>query len=155
MLAIKAFEELGNESHAQLVMAGSGELFDECKKYAEKGNLSVQFLGWISEVNTLLSASDILLMSSKNEGMPMVIVEAALKGVPTLSTNVGGVGEFINSGKNGWLCQQGESQITFNLRNILQLKNLAPQSLGARMLAIQEYSIHSMKLKYTELYREN
>jgi len=154
MLALKAFEELGKEKDAELVMAGSGELFDECKQYAGNKRLSVQFLSWISDVNTLLSASDILLMTSKNEGMPVVIVEAAFKAVPTAATNVGGISEFISDMRNGILLLQDRSDISKHIVQLINDPNLLRNlSLSSQELAREKYSVQNLVNEHGNLYK--
>jgi glycosyltransferase involved in cell wall biosynthesis len=154
MLALKAFEELDKDSKAQLVMAGSGELFNECKEYSEKRSLSVQFLGWISEVNTLLAASDILLMSSKNEGMPVVIVEAAFKAVSTAATDVGGISEFISNMNTGILLRQDSSDISRHIVQLIKDPNLLRElSRRSQELAQEKFSVQNLVNEHGNLYK--
>ena len=48
-------------------------------------------LGWRADVETVYAAADLILLTSDNEGMPVSLIEAALAGVPAVSTNVGSV----------------------------------------------------------------
>jgi glycosyltransferase involved in cell wall biosynthesis len=104
-LALEAFKRLQklDNSKFSMIMIGDGELLDTCKEFSEKNHLGVIFPGWQSNVTSYLAAADILLVTSKNEGFGMVIAEAGLQSVPAVSTNVGGVGEFIIDQGNGIL----------------------------------------------------
>ena len=155
MLAIKALEELRTDSETLLVMAGAGELWEDCKNYAESKQLPIKFLGWVSEVNTLLSAADLLLMSSKNEGMPVVIVEAALKGVPTAATNVGGISEFISDLDTGLLLDPDIASMTKKLADVIKNPNMLTQlSRGSNDLALDKYSVKQMVHEHKNLYKK-
>jgi glycosyltransferase involved in cell wall biosynthesis len=142
----------------QLVMAGDGELLPEIKSRALTCNYEVIFLGWTNNISELFAASDLLLMTSRNEGMPVVIIEAAFQGVPTISTSVGGVSEFIENGHNGILCTQNPEEIASHLAEILSNTPLA-NSLGkfalakARDLFSISYYLDRHVLVYENLFR--
>jgi glycosyltransferase involved in cell wall biosynthesis len=65
----------------------------------------VTFLGWLPspEMRDLFAASDVLVLPSRNEGLPMVIVEAMASGLAVISTPVGSIGDAIVKGVNGLL----------------------------------------------------
>lgn len=91
--ALDAVESL---TDATLVMAGDGPLRHELDVRASSlgsrgGSPVCQLLGPIEDPQHFLSAIDVLLLPSATEGIPGVLVEAALVGVPTVATDVGGV----------------------------------------------------------------
>ena len=82
---IDIFEEIHKkESNAVLVLAGIGELMDECKKKVENLDLSdcVRFLGFRTDIMNLTQAMDIFLMPSFYEGFPVTGIEAQAVGLP-------------------------------------------------------------------------
>ena len=74
-----------NENSA-LLLVGDGELMDEIKAYCKLLELSesVIFLGARSDVNELLSVMDVFLLTSRSEGLGIVIVEAQANGLPAV-----------------------------------------------------------------------
>jgi glycosyltransferase involved in cell wall biosynthesis len=62
------------------------------------GDGRVRFLGSISDVRTLLWASDVVVCTSRTEGMPGVLIEAGLSGVPVVATDVGAVRWMMRTG---------------------------------------------------------
>jgi len=155
LLAIQSLEKLLPDqlSRVQLTMAGDGELLQACRDYVSKRNLPVNFLGWCNDISPLLFASDLLLMSSKNEGLPVVIVEAALRGVPTLSTAVGGVGEFIQNRVSGYLVQNSDG-LTASLQGVLSDEaERAEIARNAMVLASTEFSRELFIAKHVDLYK--
>ena len=90
------------ERHPDLVCAvvGEGELLPELRQHAGP---NVRFLGWRGDVEVVYAASDLAVLTSDNEGMPVSLIEAALCGVPAVSTRVGSVAEVVLDGRSGWL----------------------------------------------------
>ncbi|PTL34897.1 hypothetical protein CLG94_12425 [Candidatus Methylomirabilis limnetica] len=64
---------------------------------------SVRFAGVRNDVPRILGVIDLLVLTSDWEGLPNVILEAFAAGVPTVATNVGGVGELLADGVTGYI----------------------------------------------------
>lgn len=86
-------------SNVFLVIVGDGELDIELKNRVKKLNLEkyVSFLGNRDDVSSLLAASDIYVLPSKWEGLPLVILEAMAMGLPIVATDVGDVAWVLDS----------------------------------------------------------
>ena len=155
ILALKALDEVLQKGilNICLVMAGDGELLDECRDFAASRNLPVRFLGWQTDVLPALCAADLLLMTSRNEGMPVVILEAASFSVPTLSTRVGGVGEFISNNKTGFLVQRDSQQIANQIIHLMENKNaLLDTGRVASKLLASNFNLEQYISKHINLY---
>jgi glycosyltransferase involved in cell wall biosynthesis len=63
----------------------------------------VHFLGWRSDVPAVMARADIVALTSRNEGMPRVLIEAMALRKPLLATKVGGIPEVIRHGVDGFL----------------------------------------------------
>lgn len=157
ILALNSLTHLNSEvlNKLVLVMAGDGELKTECEELARSLHLPVIFLGWTDKVEVLLAASNLLWMTSKNEGLPVVIIEAAAKGVPTISTNVGGVGDFISDGLNGFLTNQKPETIAQALSESINNPNqLEIMGSKAKDLMHREFSGARYLEKHVNLYND-
>lgn len=81
------------------------------------------FLGEIADekrLSEIYNNSDILLLVSKYEGFPLVIMEAMAHGVVTISTDVGGISEHIHDGYNGFLIKnESEDQVVTEMCNVI------------------------------------
>ena len=86
---------------AVLAIAGEGDLLDDLRIKAEPLGESVRFLGWQAEVTLLYAAADLVVISSDNEGMPVTLIEAAMAGVPGVTTDVGSAAEVVEDGVTG------------------------------------------------------
>ncbi|MDF1859076.1 MAG: glycosyltransferase [Verrucomicrobiales bacterium] len=104
-LLLHAFAKLRRKS--QLVILGAGPLDSALKQLAGKLGIakSIHFAGPQppEKVALYMQAADTLCMSSKNEGLPNVILEAFASGLPVVSTNVGGVSEVVTTPELGTL----------------------------------------------------
>lgn len=81
-----------------LTIVGDGEEYNNLIHYAR--NERIRFTGAVTpdEVRKHLGASDILIMNSGFEGLPMTILEAQSLGLPVVTTDVGGIGEAVHYG---------------------------------------------------------
>jgi glycosyltransferase involved in cell wall biosynthesis len=88
------------------LMAGSGSQFEAVKSKAPSNLL---LPGW-SDANEIWSVSDIALLTSENEALPIALIEAGLLGIPSIAENVGSVSEVVLDGQTGYLCTSFEER---------------------------------------------
>jgi len=156
-LALQSFAELVADTATlvTLVMVGDGELLGSCKEFARDMKLPVIFAGWQTNIHPYLAAADLLLMTSKNEGMPVVIIESAFQKKMTVSTNVGGVGEFIVSNVSGILVNRNISEIGNALHDSLTNEDtLVRIGNAAYQIAMKSFTQISYLEKHLALYRK-
>jgi glycosyltransferase involved in cell wall biosynthesis len=94
-----------------LTVGGDGQLAEARRLAAELGLADrVSFEGWVDPARraVLLAESDVYVLPSYNEGLPMSVLEAMAAGLPVITTTVGGLPELIASGENGWLIEPGD-----------------------------------------------
>jgi glycosyltransferase involved in cell wall biosynthesis len=85
------------------LVAGEGELFESCKRRAAAQNLPITFLGWRKDIAQLFAASDIAILTSDNEGIPLTLIQAAQAGLPILAPSVGSIADIVKNEKTGLL----------------------------------------------------
>lgn len=94
------------------VLAGDGEIA-LYRAEAQKLGLAdrVTFSGWVDagHAQQLLSESDLLLLPSHAEGLPMSVIEAFAHGIPVVSTPVGAIPDIVENEINGLLVPSGDS----------------------------------------------
>ena len=152
-LAVKVMKNLSNagQERFELTMVGEGELYEEVKQEAK--NLPIKFTGWLTNPFENISVFDLLLITSKNEGLPLVMLEAANFTKPTLSKNVGGISEFITDNQTGYLVDGGADDIA---QRIVELSNnkgsLLQTGINANKLLNKKFSVEIMAKNYQDLY---
>ena len=93
---------------ARIVFAGDGQVEELRQRAAEIGT-DVVVHAWLNreERDRLLAVSDVLVLPSHHEGVPMAILEAMAYGMPVIATPVGGVPDVIRHGREGLLVEVG------------------------------------------------
>jgi glycosyltransferase involved in cell wall biosynthesis len=123
---------------------------------AEQAGLgrSVRFLGARSDVPELLQLADIGVLTSRREGLPLAILEYMASGKPVVASAVGGVGEMVHDGLEGYLLRSARAEECAG--RILQLLRDPAQAraMGARGRALVErqFSLSTMVQTYSALY---
>jgi len=106
-IAKKVIEQ---NNHVKFILAGSGEI-EKLQGIIMEKSISqyFSFTGWVkkAEKENLLENADIFLLPSYTEAMPMSILEAMGYGLPIVTTNVGGIPQLVEEGKNGYMTKPG------------------------------------------------
>ncbi|GAB1543462.1 glycosyltransferase [Scytonema sp. NUACC21] len=103
------------DAHPEIVLTVVGDGPDRARLEAMtaelKLNSNVKFVGYQSqaEVRQHLQQTDVFVMSSFAEGIPVVLMEAMAAGVPIVATQIAGVSELVEDGVNGYLVPAGDA----------------------------------------------
>jgi glycosyltransferase involved in cell wall biosynthesis len=105
-------------------MLGDGPMFEEVKAEIEKHGMTERFhlTGWVTPADVLaeFSKSDILFMPSLSEGLPVVGVDALVKGLAFVTSRIGGFFDLVDQDGNGYLVEvQDEAGFSSALRALL------------------------------------
>lgn len=95
---------------ARLVLVGTGPLEDDLRRATAELGLTehVLFTGSRGDVHELMPAFDVFVLSSRQEGLPIALLEAMAAAVPCVCTSVGGVPEVVTDGQEGFLTLPGD-----------------------------------------------
>lgn len=95
---------------AVLEFIGDGSGLDEAKQAADVLGIRdrVTFSGWRTDIAERLAASDVFVLASEWEGLPLSILEAMRACLPVIASNVGGVPETVEDGNTGILVPRNE-----------------------------------------------
>lgn len=145
----------------KFVLAGDGQQFQQVEERISSSQLGRAFIltGLIDSVEELFADTYLLMVVSRSEGMPFVILEAMSAGVPVISTDVGAIDEVIRDGVNGYLIPPTEDAVDgFTSRVVWLLGNdekYASLSVNARDSIIPEYALDTMARAYEEVFEES
>jgi glycosyltransferase involved in cell wall biosynthesis len=169
-ILLKAWENVFKEEKTRkLTIIGSGPLEEEMKRMTQALNIgeSVEFVGFVSNVETYLKNADIFVLASRTEGMSNALLEAMSYGFPCIATNVGGnsellggegaeipLGEYVIA-RNGLLVNpddvRGLSEaILYLVRHKEERAELGTRS---RTFIKENYLIDSIADRYISLYQ--
>ena len=96
--------------------------------------------------------SDLLVISSVNEGTPFTVIEAMATGCPVVATAVGGIPDFLDNGRLGALVPSGDADALATA--IVQTLRQPPDAEGLRTLIVERYGIARLARDLDVLYRE-
>jgi glycosyltransferase involved in cell wall biosynthesis len=102
-----------------MLIAGAGELLATIKDKSHSEGLPMTFLGWRNDINLILSAADIAILCSDNEGIPLTLIQAAQAGLPIISTDVGSVSDIVSHGVNGLLTENTSDGLISAAKSLL------------------------------------
>lgn len=137
----------------KLILVGDGSLLYQSKQLVLELNLQkkVLFLGVRMDVLALLKTSDIIVLSSKHEGLSLSCIEGMASGKPFVASNVPGLKEVVQG--NGVLFESGNANDLANkISNLLNDENYYNEIISSCLKKSTEYDIHLMIDNYIKLY---
>jgi L-malate glycosyltransferase len=138
-----------------LEIAGGGELKEELEYKVKRLGITnnVKFLGIVGDIEKYMENSDVFILSSDFEGLPMTILEAMATGLPIISTSVGGVPDIVK--KNGILVEPGdEDGLVQAMIQLISNKALREKFGKMSTQLSEQYDIDTITKKYELLYEK-
>lgn len=147
----KLAELQGQSIH--FVIIGDGDLRSELE--AKSQNLPISYLGWQSNSAQWLAISDIAILLSDNEAVPLAMIEAGLAGLPVIATNVGSMADVVIDGVNGILTSTKIEEIAAALIRLVEQPKLR-EEMGAagQDLARSRFSTQAMISTHQYVYSQ-
>jgi len=144
---------------ARLVIAGSGPLENDLLRLSTLLGLErrVRLIGFDRDVLRWMQTADGFVLSSRWEGLPMSLLEAAACAMPALATDVPGTREVIIDGETGWLAPAGDAA---GLGKVMtQVMQMPPEMLSAmgeraRRNVMDRFSMNAVLDQWEEQYAE-
>lgn len=141
----------------RLVVAGSGSQEQALRELAGRLGVHdrVHFVGWLSRVEELLADIDLFVLPSRNEALPLALVEAMQGGVPVVATDVGSVGEVVRDGDTGLLVPPENPKLLEKAIRRVFADGTGRERMrtAAQQMAMEAFSVDRMVDQYQSLYR--
>ncbi|MCG2611287.1 glycosyltransferase [Flavobacterium sp. SM15] len=158
-LLIKAFSELENKK-SKLILVGDGRERSALETLIKELQLEdrVIITGFSKEPEFFLAQAHLFVLSSLTEGFGIAVVEAMQQGLPCLCSNVGGIPEFIEEGKTGWLFNpNNEGELAEKLKTIanLPLSELEKVGSTAKTFTADRFTSEKYVINLENLYQES
>lgn len=158
LLAIAALA-LIKEMDWSLDVIGDGPLRDEMRAVAQREGIGerVTLHGWLAETDVaqVMARSDILLMTSLHEGLPMVAIEALQWGLAVVGSQIGGMHDVVEEEKNGFLCDLTPSAFAEKLKRLLATPELLEQMRRASREKAAEFDLEKTVSAYERILKES
>jgi glycosyltransferase involved in cell wall biosynthesis len=136
---------------------GGGPLRRTLEREVERLGLgtSVRLLGDRRDVPSLLARSDVFVLASRSEGLPLSILEAMAAGLPVVASSVGGVPELVVDGETGLLVPAGDPERLAGAVGRLLADAALRRRLGeaGRARVREHFDSDSVRRAHLDLYR--
>jgi len=121
-------------------------------KYGLKNRVTL--FGELEDVSNVLLDSNILILTSYSEGLPLTILEGMCAGLPIIASNIGGIPELVEHNNNGFLVNNNANQLACYIKMMLDNPTLRKE-MGARSRKLYQsnYKIEIMARKTNEIYQ--
>lgn len=149
--------QLPAETMPTLNIVGDGEQRKQLEQYCHQQGLNtVAFLGARDDIEQILAQTDVFVLSSIAEGIPMTILEAMSAKTPIVATRVGGIPEVIEQGKEGFLVEKSNAAaLAQGLLNYINQPNLILEhGHNARATVLKKFNEKNMVQAYLAQYKK-
>lgn len=152
---LKAFERIRGGS---LILVGDGPLRLQVEQFVRRRSLNdrVALLGARTDIPEILAASDVFVLPSRWEGLPLTIIEAMMAGLPVIATRVGGVSELVEDGVTGFLVPPRDPvALAKAIQKLFDDEELRlKMSQAGRKKALREFTLDRMLAETQRVYEE-
>ena len=138
-----------------LTFVGDGPERVKLEDFSRKIQAPIHFVGNSNNVDEYLKVADVFILYSKDEGLPISIVEAMRASLPIISTNIAGIPEMINNGVSGFLVNVDNIELKTVFEVLLsertKLKVMGEES---HKIFLTKFTIDAMINSYSNLWLE-
>ena len=154
MRAAKAVIE--TQPNVKFLIVGDGSLSEQLKSISRQLCLDnyIRFCGFRGDALKIMSVLDTMVISSLDEGIPMVLLEALSLGKPVIASNVGGIPEVIEDGKTGFLSvPKDETDLAQKMIFVMENRPLASiVGQNAKAHVKKHFSTQGMAVEVSKIY---
>jgi glycosyltransferase involved in cell wall biosynthesis len=139
----------------EFFMAGNGELLEACRKRIACEDLPVKILGWQSDIEKVLTAADVVVLTSDNEGTPLSLIQAGMARLPVVTTRVGSVPEVVLDGVTGIITSLDIQEIADALEKLVKSNELrVKMGVAGQRFALANFGVARLVKDHEELYKK-
>ena len=157
MMLIKAVEEVvKTHSNVKLLLPGLLDEAQECRDYISEHGLDgyIELLNYRRDIFNLAGLCDISVSSSRQEGLPINLIEAMALGNPIVASDVRGNNDLVQNGVNGYLVELNDSKaMAERIIELIDDPQKVKQMGQAGAELVKKYSVDSVIDEMLEIYR--
>ena len=152
---LKALEKV--KGNFKYIICGQGAKKEELIKLSKELNLQekVEFLGYRQDVKEILKASDIFCFPSKQEGLPVALMEAMASGLPVICSDIRGNKDLIEDKKGGYLLKFYDmDEYSIKIQELIENKVLREEMGNFNLEKIKDFDRKKVNTIMEEIYNE-
>ncbi|MBO3803181.1 MAG: glycosyltransferase [Candidatus Brockarchaeota archaeon] len=156
---LDAFSEVRKKARACLVVAGLGPEKEALEKRSVELGMAedTRFLGYVEEAEKvpLLQQSNVVVLVSKADLVPLVLIEAMACGTPVIGSRAGGIPNLIEDGETGFLVREGDpKELSEKILEVISGADLEGVKRKAKELVKREFSMEVSARAFLDIYRK-
>lgn len=158
-IVLEALSILKNDNKIndiQYLVCGSGPLERELKQLTEKYKISehVHFLGYRNDISEICKSSDIFVFMSKQEGLPVALMEAMACGIPAVCSNIRGNSDLIANKRNGLIIEFDAKLLSEKIIELKNNDNIRKEYSNEALKKIQDFELSNVLKEMKEIYEK-
>ena len=137
-----------------LLIAGDGQERSRLESMSRELGVNAVFLGWQDDLVNIISASDVSIHTSDNEGIPVSLIQSSFCAVPSISTNVGSVSDIVIHNETGILCESTAVSVASAIIS-MKINDARRIEMGkrAKQQAEQYFTLSKLVQSHERLYK--
>ena len=154
---LETIKELKNRNeNVKFVICGRGQEEENIKSQIKQLGIeeNVLLLGFRKDINRILTASDMFMLASFQEGLTLSVIEAMSFGLPCVVSDVRGNRDLIVDGKGGFVVEtENESMFADKIQSLSKNQEMRKQFADFNKEESKKYTIESVKKQLEEIYK--
>ena len=139
----------------EFFIAGDGELLEKCRERIAREVLPVKVLGWQTNIEQVLAAADVVILTSDNEGTPLSLIQGGMAGLPVVTTRVGSVPEVVLDGITGIITNLNVLEIADAIEVLANKPELRAQmGVSAQEFTLANFGVKRLVNDHEKLYKK-
>jgi glycosyltransferase involved in cell wall biosynthesis len=155
-----------SKKNIKVLVVGDGNQTEDILKYTKKINLTysyknpnldcdIMFTSWRSDIDNILAASDVVCLTSLNEGTPVSIIEAMASKTAAISTNVGGVSDIIENNISGIVSLNNIEDFSTDLLKLINDEKFRKRiAENAQAKSLENFNFNKLVSNIESLYKK-
>lgn len=149
-----ALSLLEKDVRFKFLLVGDGPLRKQIENRVAGHKDKFEFTGFVEDVINQYQRMDVLLHTARSEALGTSILDGMKFGLPIVARDVGGVGEIVDEGKNGYLVSQRDvAQVVDSVLSIVSDSKKYKEMSVAGLHIVKQFEKSDMAKKTAELYR--
>ena len=143
-------------SNVRLLLPGATDGAEACKAYCREIGIDgyVDYLGYRRDIFDLDGMCDLSLSSSRQEGLPINLIEAMALGNPIVATDVRGNNDLVIDGENGYLVKLNDSAaMAERITQLIEQPALAERFSAAALEKVKQFSVENVNRNLLKIYQ--
>ena len=143
-------------SKLSVTFVGDGLMKEPLEELCKKHSINnTSFIGSVPDISDSLENSDVFILVSHSEGLPLSIIQAMRIGLPVIGSDIPGINEMVDDGKTGYLCGVDANSVKEAMIKMAQLTDVEYEKMSRASYQMfnSKFTIDNMIKRYCEEYK--